>query len=200
MPFIPFPAGTVEHVIRWTQNGVPCVITNGFYFLTGAATVSDGQALVDGLRAAFISDIMGDMSPEMIYDNSDAVELSSATSWIATEATPTVGRASGNPVANQAALVVTENTAFRGRSFRGRNYIPGLPASKQDSSIYWKATTITDYNTFYEDMNAAMYAIGWQHCVLSRYTAGAPRVLGVATDVISYAPKLLIATQRGRLT
>lgn len=200
MPFIPFDPGTVEYVINWTQNGVPCIITLGYYFRTGAAVVSDGQNLVDTLRAGFVSDIMGDMSPEMIYDNSKAVELSTSTSWMASEATFTVGRAGGSPVANQAALVITFNTDFRGRSFRGRNYIPGLPASKQDSSIFWKATTIADYQTSYENMNSAVYAIGWQHCVLSRYHLGAPRVLGVRTDVVSYSPKLLIATQRGRLT
>lgn len=200
MAFIPFPAGTVEMIANFTLTGIPVVITDGFYFLTGAAAVTDGQDLADELELALIASFMGAASNQLIFDNLKVNELSSPTSWTATNSTAVVGSVAADPVANQAAMVVTFNTAFRGRSFRGRNYIPGLPVAAQDSGLFWKAASVASIQSVYEGMSAAVYAIGWQHAVLSRYTAGAPRVLGVATDILSYDAKLLIGTQRGRLS
>ncbi len=61
--------------------------------------------------------------------------------------------AEGTP--RQAAIVVTHKTAYAGRSYRGRHYIPSLSIEELTGEL-WNAATVSGIQTYYDDLVAAL--------------------------------------------
>lgn len=92
---------------------------------------------------------------------------------------------------NGTAFVVKFGTANIGRSYRGRNYVAGLPASSIADSIY-SINETNDVLGAYSSLTALLGGLNAEHVVVSFFTGGAARPAGVATPVTSYT-----ATTRG---
>lgn len=72
---------------------------------------------------------------------------------------PLTGTVVNEVVPHQVAIVVSTKTAYAGRSYRGRNYLPGLP----ESAFTLGLTTAAVGNaiqTYYDDLVAALGASG----------------------------------------
>jgi hypothetical protein len=97
-------------------------------------------------------------------------------------------------------LSVTFRTGNRGRSYRGRNYISGIPSSALSGNQInplFAASMVAAYNTLRTDVPELMGT--W--VVVSRFSAGAPRVTGVTTPVTAVAVHdLNLDSQRRRLS
>lgn len=111
---------------------------------------------------------------------------------------PIAGTNAGTDLPSNVAAVVSFYTPYSGRSFRGRNYLSGIPeASISANSIgtAYLAAMISDYAA----LAAAMLTLGYRHTIASFYSGGAPRAVGVSTPVIDYGGDNVVDTQRRRI-
>lgn len=98
------------------------------------------------------------------------------------------------------ALCVSFRTLNRGRSFRGRNFVPGMPESAVIGNTV-DPTVVAAVQNAYNGIPGAIVTSPWDWVVVSRFTAGAPRVAGIATDVLTaVVVDPFVDSQRRRLT
>jgi hypothetical protein len=177
-------------------------VENTLYFLGGGAwnTTQLGTLAFD-LRGWWDTSI----APEI----SNTVQLSEVYITDLTTATSPTMQAPGGPafegglaqpsLPNSVSLAVSFRTAGRGRSSRGRNFAIGL-TEVQVSGNEVVGTAVDALIDAYEVLLGLPLPNTAQWVVVSRFTNGAPRTLGVAapvTDVVIVDP--VVDTQRRRL-
>lgn len=115
------------------------------------------------------------------------VDLTTVDGPEVTQNVSTAGGVSGEAVPNNVAACVSFRTAHRGRSFRGRNFVPGVPNSVVTQNTL-STPFITDLLAAYANLvGAGVFLPGWQFVVVSRRSGGIARPVGLAipvTDVI----------------
>lgn len=112
-------------------------------------------------------------------------DLGSDTGPIGEAPAAAVGGEAIEAVPNNVAACVSFRTAQRGRSGRGRNYVPGIPGSKVDLNTL-DATFITNLVAAYILLvGAGTFIPGWQWGVVSRQTAGEVRTAGLFIPITS---------------
>jgi hypothetical protein len=147
---------------------------------------------LSAITAAVASWFSGTLAP-LLSDDWSAVrvigtDLTTAVGPRREISSPAPGGVSGEANPNNVAMCVSFRTELRGRSARGRNFVPGIPGSV--------VTLNTLDPTFISDVTTAYFALagpgtflaGWQWVVLSRETAGVLRPDGIGfpiTDVVS---------------
>jgi len=206
MSFIPVP-DCVEVRIDWEIG------SRTFHTVFNVTSlVAWTVGAMDALGAAIIDAIVADgfswLPTAISAVNLHITDLSSASApavdvvhGSGTNTLPVAGTDTHNVVANNAALVTTLRTGNRGRSFRGRNYWPGLTieslASDGESIV---GTRVARQQAFVANLIAAIAAGGSQAmAVVSRHTGGHPRTTGIATDVQTIDTNDHIDTQRRRV-
>jgi hypothetical protein len=201
MPFIPFPDGCAEVHLNGDIDTVPIQNTLGVKFVTGAATATDGAALLTAIDAYIsASGWMANLCPNTGLDNLEIIDLTSISGWTSTLTEGLTGTHAAGQVQAQVAMVITLTTAKRGRSFRGRNYVGGLPAAALASPGTWGSVEIGVWEGLYSGLQAAIAAAGWTLVVLSRQLNNLPRTEGVATPVTAIRGNAKLGTIRGRLS
>jgi len=198
MDFVPF-TNTVEVIIRFTLFGVPVAIVIGGINGGGISPTNQaalGSAL-DTWRKTYIQPITANA---LIATDIKVYDLTSPSSPVTTTlaTSPTAG-AVNSGLAAQTAQVTTFNTGKRGRSYRGRNYFPGLVYANIADPDHWSAGSTLAVLGVYAQLASAMAGAGFGHAVLSRRANNALRTLGVATPVSNYSTTGKIETQRRRL-
>src|SRR6185436_9153957 len=114
-----------------------------------------------------------------------ATDLTTATGPAIEVGAGVPGGISGEANPNNVAACIKFSTAQRGRSARGRNYIPGVPGSVvtlNTMDTTWMQDVSNAYNLL---VGAGTFLAGWEWVIVSRVTAGAPRASGLAIPVIS---------------
>jgi len=114
-----------------------------------------------------------------------------------------LGTQAGARLPNNVAMVLKFSTDQRGRSYRGRVYLPGMVIESLETSDTWlpaAAGAITsNFNLYIADIDDAWTDPEITHVVVSRYTDNAPRTTGVATPVTAVTYNPAVATQRKRV-
>ena len=159
------------------------------------------QALCDSALASWGQTMKGQQSENLTLVSIKATDLTSqdGATFEYTTDLPQPGSAAGEMLPFNCALVLSLKTAKRGRSYRGRVYVPGLVETQQASSI-WTAGTLTAFQSWYTywdylDVSGEPYALG----VVSRFHNGAPRTTGVFENVTSVVVNNVVGSQRRRL-
>lgn len=197
--FIPFPS-CCEANIQFALQGIPAEITLGFRNTDDEEyTASDLADLASVLQEYLVTPLAVLQTTAVNYVNIHMRALGSDSGAVDDLPLTNAGSASGAGVTNQASLTVTFLTGIAGRSYRGRNYIGGLPNSQLGNLHTWGNTVLTAVLGVYEGMDEHLAAASSSHVVLSRYLDKVPRETGHAQDVIGYRPNSLVATQRRRL-
>lgn len=116
------------------------------------------------------------------------------------------GSVGGSALPNNAALTVTFQTAARGRSARGRNYITGLTTDMQDGINSIEDASVTGWLSYYDALRALAGENGATMVVVSRFSGvdadgkPIPRALGVTNAITGFAVyDRTIDSQRRRL-
>ena len=190
MPFIPV-AGTVEAELLMTLDDEN--VENTLYFEhTGAWTVEELGDLGAALNDWWFAYYRPPQSSSLAYRGVKLTDLTSETAaGLEVPRVPTAfGEQPGEAMASNVAPCISFRTGSRGRSFRGRNYIAGIPeaAVTQNTVIGdWLAAMTAAYNALLDVATA-------QSCtwvVVSRYSGMGgtprrpiPREAGIATPVI----------------
>jgi hypothetical protein len=99
----------------------------------------------------------------------------------------TVGGVASEAAPNNVAACVKFLTPFRGRSFRGRNFVPAIPNSNITLNTIAGGTIDALVNGYALLVGAGTVAPGWIWVVLSRRTAGALRPAAVGSPVVEPA-------------
>lgn len=200
MAFIPTP-NAVRASLEFLFGGQVVVLTLGWHKATGwdAAGMEDlGDALVDWMDAALKFHMANDVSLESI--NVLDLEDAAGPSINVSAGLPITGTNANLPAPNNVAAVVSFLTDLRGRSYRGRNYVPGIPEpSWQDSTAITTAAAAA-LAAAYADLEDVATATGAEHVVVSKFHNNAPRVAGVATPVTAYRVDTKLDSQRRRLS
>lgn len=197
-PFIPVP-GVLQANVRFSLEGQQIENVMNFRYdgLPFGAAAAEVWGILDsiwwtGLRVQLSTEIS---SVEVyIVDQSDeAGPVASLPAF----SNPT-GAATGSPVPNNAALVITHRTANRGRSYRGRTFVPGIAKSVVNGS-YVDTGVVGAIVTTFNNMVDASVTSEVPFTIVSRRHNNAPRVEGIDTIVtLCVARDNVLDSQRRR--
>jgi len=205
MPFVPVP-DTIEVDVNYLLDAQ--IVQNTMYFHsdTGwdAASIS---AWLTEMKDLISSDLMPFLSSalelfELVGKLLDAASSISATVSLST---PVSGSDINSMLPNNATYTISFRTGLSGRSFRGRNYVPGLTSGSVSQNVI-DSTTRTGILDFYTTLAALAVSEGYEMVVVSRYSGvdvngdPIPRVTGVATPIVSFGTAdFTVDSQRRRL-
>ena len=200
MAFIPTP-NAVRASLEFIFGGQVVVLTLGWHKAAGwdaAGMEALGDSLVDWFDAALKFQMANDVSLESI--NVLDLEDAAGPSINISGGLPITGTNNDLPAPNNVAGVVSFLTDQRGRSYRGRNYVPGIPEPSWQDSISMTTGAAAALAAAYADLEDVATATGAEHVVVSKYHDKAPRVAGIATPVTAYRVDTKFDSQRRRLS
>jgi hypothetical protein len=158
-------------------------INDLFWFSSGAITSISVNSLLTNLFNWLNTSLSALLSRDMAFTRIRAVDLGSPIGLAQEMTAAFTGGVDVEAAPNNVAACVSLRTAQRGRSGRGRNFVPGIPNSVITLNTL-DAAFITDLVNAYNNLTGAgAFTAGWQLVVLSRVTGGAPRAVGIGIPV-----------------
>jgi hypothetical protein len=199
MPFIPVPGTALIEVVV-SLDGQTC--ENTLYFnKAGAWTAEDLTALGNAVITWWADNMAPLISSAVTFVLVRATDLTTDTSAsvVVPPAVALAGGNSGAPGPNNSAFVLKFNTAGRGRSSRGRNYVLGF--SELDVTISHISSVLADqFKAAYTDLFSVATEQGVVWSVVSRFLDNAPRAEGISIPILSVNyTDLVVDSQRRRL-
>lgn len=186
MPFVPVP--DTAHVRLEGQVDGQLTINDLYWRVSGGGITPVNLAvLVTFVGGWGQSNLAPRLSDDWALVRTIATDLSAANSYQVELATPATGGISGEANPNNVAACVKFSTALSGRSFRGRNFVPGIPGSVVTLNTM-DPTFMSDILSEYGALVGAGTALpGWEWVVVSRFSGvdvnghPIPRTTGIAT-------------------
>lgn len=190
MAFVPV-ANTVEVELRMLLDLQK--IENTLYF-THATTfnISDLEVLSLDVVSWWTTRVAPIVPIDLTLVEVVVTDLTSATSpqWTTAPVPPVPGVLTSAVLPNNVSLAVSFRTANRGRSFRGRNYIPCLHEGQVEGNTV-STPVVQDWLEVYNAIptDIAGPATSWTWCVVSRFSGTdtdgkpLPRTAGVVTPI-----------------
>lgn len=205
MAFIPV-ANTAQCKIKYTYAGQG--IMNNVYFEKATAwDVASLQDLADELWDRWATEVLIDLADGLTITEVEALDLTAATAPVARHIQSLSGSVSTGNLPNNVAFAIKFTTALRGRSFRGRIYLPGISLSSEQNSGF---LLLAAADNLLGDVEGALVGtattLSVAHVVVSRYSGvdvngdPIPRIAGVTEPVTAYSySDLAFDSQRRRL-
>jgi len=199
LPFIPF-ANCAEVACFGLLASQTVLLTNGVR-KGSAFSGTDLSDIADIFANWLVNDLDPLLSDDLEWDYVKVTDLTTQFSPVFVGGTglPDNGDVTGVPVPNNVAAVISFQTGNRGRSFRGRNYIPAAPSSVLQTTSQFTTAFAANIAAAYGALAAALGTAGFDHVVLSRYENSVRRTTGVATRITAYNAKTPVGTQRRRV-
>lgn len=198
MAFQPVPDG-VEVVFTALQNGVPVV---NVFNVQDPATHDAARlgVIADTFFTWWSANIKGSLSSSYVLQSIKATNLTSSAGpqVIRNYTTGNAGSVSGVQAAGNAAAVISWRTANIGRSFRGRTYLGGMAAASLTSAQFFDPTFAANIAAGAAALITALAGLDAKLAVLSRFVAGALRVTGLLTEIVSVIVDTKVDSQRKR--
>ena len=199
MAFIPVP-DTAQINIVYSLDGQ--TVENVVYYKhDGTPTLADLTNITDAVAAYIRTSLMPALSSAIQLIRVVGVLLDVADGLIVTNTVslPLAGGDSDAVLPNNVAFCISLRTGNRGRSFRGRNFIPGIAESHVVKSEL-NSTAAGGLVSAWGGLLAVGTSSGWTMVVVSRFHNHLPRTTGVATPVQSiFAIDNVVDSQRRRL-
>jgi len=158
-------------------------INDLFFFSSGGVNITSLGVLVGAISNWVINEYAPLLSDDWTATKVRAVDLTSQTGPVVEASVTAVGGIAGEANPNNVAACVSFRTAQRGRSARGRNFVPGVPGSLTTLNTLdagWIEDLLTAYNLM---PGAGTFVTGWEWVVLSRQFEGAPRTFGIGVPI-----------------
>lgn len=205
MAFVPVP-NTIEVDVNYLLDGQ--VVQNTMYFEnTEPWTIAEIGIFLDGLNSIITEELMPLLSSSIQLFELVARLLDTASSigFTFSLPTPVSGGRADEMLPSNVTYTISFRTGLTGRSFRGRNYIPGLSVDSVDNNTI-DADTRTGLLAYYSAVKAYASEYGAPMVVVSRYSGidadgdPIPRVTGVTTPIVSFGTAdTTVDSQRRRL-
>jgi hypothetical protein len=216
MAFIPVPS-TIQINLKGNSGGSST--WEMVHYVDGIASGSMSQTLADGIAAVFAtarssSGLTGLLWTGWSLTSAVFTELSTQTGLQFTSAVANgVGTSSADPLPAQNAALINWHTALRGRSYRGRTFVPGF--TETDSGGGLTSTLVTALTSYAGDLISGInsYLAGsGDLVVVSRFSGThlesgpggqllrrpTPRVTGLSTPITIATVDNAWKTQRRR--
>lgn len=200
-PYVPV-SSVIASEVQFTQEGQLVEITIDVHVVVAITT-----ALLNSLAAI----IFGWWDSTQRFDTASALTITGVRMTDLTTSTGLsqingYGGATPNgsgtaALPNNVTATITKATPLRGRSYRGRNFIPGIDRTELTATDYniLLPASVAAFVSNWVALDAALVAGGFQPVIVSRFSGGAPRLVGVATPITSYRMNDVIDSQRRRL-
>ena len=174
--------GTVQCQVMGRVDGQLTV--NDLYFqAAGAITFVSIQGLATALADWVVASLAPLLSDDWASERVIATDLTTATGFRVEQAAVQIGGVSGEANPNNVAAVVSLRSSNRGRSGRGRNYVPGIAGSVVTLNTLDPAFIVNLLDAYLMLMGAGSFLAGWELVVVSRFAAGVRRAAGLAQPV-----------------
>lgn len=199
MAFVPAP-NTVMVELRFVWNQQKVENTLYFYDVAGW-TLASMTSLATEVFNWWAANIRPSLSVQITLNEVYVTDLASNVSptFSLVPASGNVGGSANPSVPNNVAMCISLRTGARGRTARGRNYIPGIQLAALTANI-WAPATITTMENAYNALASGAFPTQGQLAVVSRYENNLPRATAVVRPVISAVVVDNIAdSQRRRL-
>lgn len=183
MPFQPAPSialVTCEGLVDAQQT-----INDLAFFSSGAITQTTLQNLVNNVATWFTDNLAPLLSDDWQALRVRGADLTTATGVIAEAAAVAAGGVGGEANPNNVAACVSFRTAQRGRSGRGRNFVPGIPGAAVTLNTIDSALISNLIAAYTVLIGVGTFTPGWQWVVLSRQTGGVLRANGIGIPITS---------------
>jgi hypothetical protein len=187
MPGLPTIADTYRVALVWNLSGQSAV--NVMHFLRSSTTAA---VIASTLDSNVTAAMWGSVWPTATVNHIAVTPLdgSSATYTLNTSGAKWTGSAAAGDPTIAVAAIVKLTTSLRGRSNRGRLYLPGTCESVQNGGTL-VAGTVTSMQTAWNNFLTAMVAAGQQPVVASYLHA-------TQHPVAAFTVETFLATQRRR--
>jgi len=198
MAFIPWPNG-VQLCFHFTTAGQNWEFCLALKKDSGAPTTSDLGTLANDAKSWWTSNLKHHLQEATLLNETQATDM---TSEGAPDAVVTSGEAAtdvGNPAPLNAAMVLSNRTAKRGRSYRGRTYVGGLIANSMASPVDYGASAISQLLTDFAALEAQLNTDGFTWVVPSKQHDGVVTNPAHLEPVIAHTMDAHIDSQRRRL-
>ena len=198
-PYVPVP-GVLQANVRFSLAGQ--LIENCLCFSYADSDFDTAVPQIQTiLEDTWWAVLRGALSNQIVHTECYFVDLSSASGFTASTPafTPPQGSSPIFAMPNSVAICVSHRTANRGRSFRGRTYITGIPSDQQNASRLNPGPMATILDAFTQMREAANTA-ALPFVIVSKRSGGAPRAIGLSTPVTqSVIIDNVLDSQRRRL-
>lgn len=183
--------------LGFTWNAIGVSICAHFTKTTPSA--ADFLALATEFADAWDTHMKPNQSDDIALGDCVAYDLSAedAPTYTYTGVNGNAGTVLVDSLPNNTAAVVSHRTASRGRSGRGRNYIPGLTENNVQDGLL-QAATVTALLADWASIVSAVALVGWDLVVAQRFADGVQLTTGVTRDVTSELMSTSLGTQRRR--
>lgn len=206
MPFVPVPA-TLQVDVIYLLEGQR--VENTLYFERGDGwDLAEIESFLFNLYTLIADDLLPFLSAaiQLVEVIGRLLDAASSIGASFIPPTPPSGGVSGNSAPNNVTYTISFKTGLTGRSFRGRNYVPGLPGSAVTGNTI-SPTTRAGLLAFYSSLIAFAESEGATWVVVSRYSGvdpvtkdPIPRVTGVTTPISAVGTfDATVDSQRRRL-
>lgn len=191
MPFVPV-ANTAEVEAVYTLDAQ--IVENTMYFrMASTPTLSDLNALLEEVNTTIRSGLLPLLAGaiQLIRVVGTLIDVIDGLTALSTTSLPAGGGSGDEFEPSNVAACVSLRTASSGRSFRGRNYIAGLPDGATVGNTL-SSTFTTGVLDFYDTLRASVADLGWEMVVVSRFSGftivdgkkvPTPREEGIATPI-----------------
>lgn len=206
MPFVPVE-NTAEVEVRMSCDGQK--IENTLWFLhDGAIDATSLNALGSGILSWWVSGFAGHISNLVTLREIYSVDMTTATGLTNTQSGGgATGTLTGAASPLNSTLAISFRTGLRGRSFRGRNYLPAIDRDQMATQNTFNESDANGLISIYNDLvGPDALVTGWTWVVASRFSGvdvdgnPIPRVAGVATPITAVViADLVVDSQRRRL-
>lgn len=199
------PVSNVAEVIHHQTQAGQKMMNTVYYLKDSAWDAASLQDLADTAFEDWSTQLPANQSNTLTYNGCKVYDLTTEFGLYAEHMEDEVGIQSGSALPTSTAFCIKFATAQRGRSFRGRIYLAGIPASAQEntdqiSTVYANLLL----NNVQEAIGGPALTLDLTHVVVSRYSGytvdhkPAPRSTGIATPVtsISYVDRNLDVQRR----
>lgn len=199
LPFIPF-TNCAEWVMRGNLSGQAAYIT-GAVQAAAALTPTDLLQIANDVAEWFTTDLNDFVHNLYTVDDVKVTDLTTQSSpvYIGGSGLPDAGNLTGAIVPNNVALVISFTTVLRGRSYRGRNYVPAMAAANLSTSTTFTSTIAGDVANSFTNLHTALASDGFIPVILSRFNNGVRRTTGVAQPITGIIGRTAVGTQRRRV-
>lgn len=185
MAFIETPNAVMAYLQWQTVSGsADWGVT--LWFTSPSFGVSDQEALGDALNDWNDVNLMLAMSTQIKSFQCTVYDMRSPSGPVVSRtASGQIGGQTGTLGPLSVCAVVTFNTAARGKTAQGRNYISGFRQDDMDGNQI-DGGRISTILASYQGLNAQTVPLGFTHVMVSFRELGVPRAQGLARAVTQY--------------
>ena len=191
-------ADTVSVVYEYTYHGIP--VANVLHYYDNLEVLEDARidALANVSMTLFQAALQPYLSSDLTLVRIVATNEDVEAGYQHVELPVTSGQCTnGAGLPGNVAMVLSLRTAYRGRSHRGRIYLPGIPEASVVGNQFLSG--FTSYINLWAQALMNPGNIGFSLAVASRVHNSLPRVVGFSTPVTSITFDSKVDSQRRRL-